>query len=72
MRVENIMTTTNVACCNPETNLAAAAEMLCMHNCGTLPVLEDIGRFLGVVTDRDICIALGTGKPLMEVVTSVD
>ena len=60
MRVKNIMTTTNVACCNPGTNLAAAAEMLWIHDCGTLPVLDDIGRVLGVVTDRDICIALGT------------
>ncbi len=59
MRVKDIMTT-HVACCNPATNLAAAVEMLWSHDCGALPVLDDVGRVIGIVTDRDLCIALGT------------
>jgi CBS domain-containing protein len=46
-------------CCEPETNLAAAAEMLWTKDCGVLPVVED-GKLVGILTDRDICIALGT------------
>jgi predicted transcriptional regulator len=29
-------------------------------NCGFLPVMGTNGKIVGVVTDRDICIALGT------------
>jgi CBS domain-containing protein len=29
-------------------------------NCGFLPVQSADGRVIGVITDRDICIALGT------------
>ena len=59
MRVKDIMTT-HVASCNPATNLATAVEMLWSHDCGALPVLDDVGRVIGIVTDRDLCIALGT------------
>jgi len=30
------------------------------NNCGFLPVVGEGGNVIGVVTDRDICIALGT------------
>lgn len=30
------------------------------HSCGQLPVVNDEGRVSAVITDRDICIALGT------------
>jgi len=30
------------------------------QDCGVLPVLEDSGRVVGIVTDRDLFIALGT------------
>ena len=29
------------------------------NDCGALPVVED-GKLAGIITDRDICIALGT------------
>jgi CBS domain-containing protein len=45
--------------CSPKLNLAAVAEILWKQGCGTLPVVEN-GRVLGMITDRDICIALGT------------
>ena len=59
MRVEEIMTK-EVSYCAPGTNAAAAAEMMWTKNCGSLPVVEDGGRVLGIVTDRDLFIALGT------------
>jgi CBS domain-containing protein len=45
-------------------------------NCGFLPVVGSDGKVFGVVTDRDICIALGTRNRLpgeikvSEVITS--
>lgn len=58
MKVRDIMTG-EVACCRLDTNLAAAAGLMWVRDCGVLPVVED-GRLFGIITDRDICIALGT------------
>lgn len=58
MRVRDIMVK-DVKICSPDTNLAVVAEVLWKEGCGTLPVVEN-GRVLGMITDRDICIALGT------------
>jgi CBS domain-containing protein len=45
--------------CSPETNLAEAAAMMLDGDCGMLPVVAD-GKLVGVVTDRDMFIALAT------------
>lgn len=59
MTVEDVMTTP-VVTCRPETNLAEAIALMRDHNCGVLPVVAETGELAGIVTDRDICIALGT------------
>jgi CBS domain-containing protein len=59
MKVADVMMRTP-ASCTAETNLAAAVEILWNRNCGMLPVVDREGKVTGVVTDRDICIALGT------------
>jgi len=59
VRVEDIMTK-EVSYCAPGTNAAAAAEIMWTKNCGSLPIVEDDGRVVGIVTDRDLFIALGT------------
>lgn len=59
MKVQDLMISDPVFC-TPETNLASAVEMLQNYNCGILPVVDAAGKVTGVVTDRDICIALGT------------
>jgi CBS domain-containing protein len=59
MKVRDIMMK-SLAFCSPQTNLAAAAEMMWVHSCGILPVVDEGHRPIGVITDRDICIALGT------------
>ncbi len=51
-------------CCRPNTNLAAAVELLWVNNCGMLSVVGDDGKLAGVITDRDICIAVGTRNRL--------
>lgn len=58
MKVNDVMIR-NVKFCSPEMNLAAVAEILWKAGCGTLPVVEN-GRVIGIITDRDIAIALGT------------
>ena len=59
MLVEDLMTR-DVSVCTPDTNAAAAAEIMWVRNCGFLPVLEESGKLAGIVTDRDLFIALGT------------
>jgi CBS domain-containing protein len=44
--------------CNPETNVAEAAMLMWHNDCGVLPVINDNGVVLGIVTDRDICMAV--------------
>jgi len=57
MKIQDIMTR-DVKSCEPETNLAAATEILRRNHCGILPVVDSRGRLAGVITDRDMCLAL--------------
>jgi CBS domain-containing protein len=59
MTVKDVMTI-RVATCQRETNLAEASALMWDNDCGVLPVLSETGELAGIVTDRDICIALGT------------
>ena len=59
MKVQDIMTVSPEVC-RPEDNLAEAVSQLWRANCGALPVVDHSGRLAGILTDRDICIALGT------------
>lgn len=56
--VEDIMTRTPWSC-SPQTNLAEVAELMWAHDCGALPVVFE-RHVLGMITDRDLAIALGT------------
>jgi CBS domain-containing protein len=58
MKIAQLMTKHPVTC-TPETNLAEAAALMLQADCGILPVVSE-GRLFGVVTDRDLFIALGT------------
>ncbi len=47
--------------------LDAAARVMWDHDCGFVPVLDGADRLVGVVTDRDLCMAAFTqGRPLHE------
>jgi CBS domain-containing protein len=59
MKVQEVMTE-DVKACFPDTNLAAAAALMSQNDCGVLPVVVNGGKAVGVITDRDIAIALGT------------
>src|ERR1700752_2419423 len=59
MKVKDIMTS-DVKYCSLDTNLAAAAKIMWEDDCGAVPVTDDRGKVVGVITDRDICIASAT------------
>ena len=67
MKVREIMTAQPVTCA-PGTNLAEAAALMLDADCGILPVVAD-GKLVGVVTDRDMYIALATRNKLASEVT---
>ena len=57
MRVSDLMTT-NVAAVRAHEPLSAAARMMWDCDCGAVPVLaSDSKRVIGMLTDRDICMA---------------
>lgn len=43
-----------------DANLGMATELMWKGNCGFLPVVNTENKVCGVITDRDICVALGT------------
>jgi CBS domain-containing protein len=59
MKTKERMTTT-VSVCRPENNLAEVTAMMWEGRCGVLPVVDTDDRVISMITDRDICIALGT------------
>ena len=58
MKVKDIMTA-EPRTCTSQTTVAAAAKEMWDGDCGILPVVDD-GQLVGVVTDRDMYIALAT------------
>jgi CBS domain-containing protein len=58
MKVKDIMTT-DLKTCAPDTTVAEAAHLMWDGDCGILPVVDE-GVLVGVVTDRDMYIALAT------------
>jgi CBS domain-containing protein len=63
MNVRDAMTKAP-ARCTPGINLGAAVEILWNGNCGILPIVDEHERVISVITERDICIALGTRNRL--------
>lgn len=70
MKIREIMTS-DPRVCSPGTNLAVAAELMLDGDCGILPVVDD-GKLVGVVTDRDLYIALATRNKLASEITVGD
>jgi CBS domain-containing protein len=45
---------------SPDADLASAAKIMWDCDCGAVPVVNEDRRVVGMVTDRDICIAAAT------------
>lgn len=64
MRVQDAMSQ-DVKACRPEDDLNRAAQIMWEHDVGFVPVVSETGTVLGVLTDRDVCMAAYTrGQPL--------
>ena len=59
MKVREMMTT-DVRTCRADTSLAEAVRLMWEKDCGVLPVVTADGKVSGMITDRDICVALAT------------
>lgn len=61
MRVRDIMSG-DVRSCRPDDNLALVATIMWENDCGIVPVVNSAQTPIGVITDRDICIAAATRR----------
>jgi predicted transcriptional regulator len=60
--------TDDAQACNAGETLAAAAMIMWNRDCGIVPVLDGDGRVTGMISDRDICMAVSTqGKPASDI-----
>jgi CBS domain-containing protein len=50
----------SVQACAPSDNLSRAAQLMWELDCGFVPVCDRGGNLVGVVTDRDVCMAAYT------------
>jgi CBS-domain-containing membrane protein len=69
MKVEQVMTK-GVSTCVPSDTLNEVARVMWERDCGVVPVIEDAAnpRVVGIVTDRDLCMAAYTkGLPLTQI-----
>ena len=57
--------TPEVRACTIHDSLNAAARIMWDHDCGCAPVIDAHGKLVGIITDRDVCMAAYTqGLPL--------
>lgn len=60
MKVHDLMMW-EVESCRPECDLAEAAMIMWRRDCGIVPVVDNPSdKLIGVITDRDICMATAT------------
>jgi CBS domain-containing protein len=68
MKVTELMSSHPI-CATPDTSLREIARMMCDHDCGEIPIVDDMSnnRVVGVITDRDItCRTVARGKNPLE------
>lgn len=59
MKIKALMTQ-DVRTCRPQDSLNEAARAMWESDCGCLPVVDEQARVVGMVTDRDVCMAAYT------------
>jgi CBS domain-containing protein len=67
LRIQQVMTQ-NVHCCHRDDSLERAARLMWEHDVGAVVVVDDAGRPIAMVTDRDASMAAYIqGKPLAKI-----
>lgn len=70
MKVSDVMTRA-VRSCSSNDDLQRCAQIMWDNDCGVVPVVDGDERVVGIVTDRDICMAAYTqGRPLWQIPVS--
>jgi len=70
MKVQDLMSS-DVKTCKPESNLAEAAVIMWNNDFGVVPIVDESGRVVSMITDRDIAIASATkGRPASDITVS--
>ncbi len=59
MKVKEVMTV-NARACSLTDSVAHAASLMWQADCGIIPVVAEGGMVVGLITDRDICMAAMT------------
>jgi CBS domain-containing protein len=66
MNLDQLMTR-SPRVCSIHDSLERAAQVMWEADCGAVPVVDDGGKAVGMITDRDICMAAYTqGRPLWQ------
>jgi CBS domain-containing protein len=67
MRVKDVMTVDTTSCA-PVSSLADTAGLMWERDCGVIPVIDEEEKIIGMITDRDICMAAAMcGKDLSNI-----
>jgi CBS domain-containing protein len=67
MQVKDLMTT-SPSSCTPDDTTNEAARIMWERDCGAVPVIDKNRKVVGIITDRDICIAAYfQGEPLSQI-----
>ena len=61
MKVQDVMTRAP-ASCKASDALVVATRIMWEDDCGCVPVVDDRGTVIGMVTDRDACMAAYTRR----------
>jgi len=56
MKIAQMMSE-NVKTCRPTDTLDMAVRLMWDHDIGAVPIVDEIGQVVGIVTDRDACMA---------------
>lgn len=60
MKIEemSLTETKNLSSAGPDLPASEAAELLTEHNIGALPVIDDLGELVGIISERDVVRAI--------------
>ena len=71
MKVQDVMSK-KVETCGKGEPLSKAAAIMWQHDCGCVPIVNDARQVVGMLTDRDICMATWMqGRPVDELTAEV-
>lgn len=57
MKVKDVMKT-DVGFCSTEDSPVKAAEIMLRRDCGVVPIVDAENKIVGMLTDRDLCLAI--------------